>query len=156
MVKTVWDVLTDYVEGAFCAVASELITADFSPIKDVNSSKGYRFATIINFVGQFRGRILVSCDAATAAKITTNMNFGEAVESLEEQCLYLAEFTNMLGGKITTLLNNSFRGSELRLTPPAMFAGNNLEVQTPAMRSTAYYFEGSLGSVTLEIGVEGA
>lgn len=155
MNKNVWDVLTNYAEGAFCAVAAESMSADFHPCDLPQSGHERRFAVIIGFVGAFKGRVMVSADAPTTATVTEGMNFGEAVESLEEQCLYLAEFTNMFAGKIVTLLNNTFRGSDLRLTPPAMFSAVNLDVQTPTMRAAAYHFCGSSGCVAVDIGIEG-
>ena len=151
----VWEVLTEYVEGAFCAVSSELMTAGFRRCESPQWGTERRFAVIIGFVGAFKGRVMVSADAATTTAVTQSMNFGDPVDSLEEQCLYLAEFTNMLSGKIVTLLNNSFRGSDLRLTPPAMFSAVSLDVQTPTMRAASYSFAGSSGCLTVDIGIEG-
>ncbi|MDP3486847.1 MAG: chemotaxis protein CheX [Bacillota bacterium] len=151
----VWDVLTGYVDGAFCSVSVELMSTGFRRCDQHQWGPDRRFAVIIGFVGAFKGRVMVSADAPTTAAVTESMNFGEVVESLEEQCLYLAEFTNMFAGKIVTLLNNAFRGSDLRLTPPVMFSAVNLDVQTPTMRAAAYYFEGNSGCITMEIGIEG-
>lgn len=155
MSKSVWDVLTEYVDSAFCTVSEVSMGLDFQRGDLANSAHERKFAVIIGFVGAFKGRVMVSADAPTTATVTESMNFGEPVESLEEQCLYLAEFTNMFAGKIVTLLNNTFRGSDLRLTPPAMFSAVNLDVQTPTMRSAAYHFNGSPGCVTVDIGIEG-
>lgn len=155
MDRNVWDVLTDYLEGAFCAVAAETMSADFLRCDMPQGGHERRFAVIIGFVGAFKGRVMVTADAPTTAAVTESMNFGDAVESLEEQCLYLAEFTNMFAGKIVTLLNNTFRGSDLRLTPPAMFSAVNLDVQTPTMRAAAYHFCASSGCITVDIGIEG-
>ena len=155
MDKNVWDVLTEYVDGAFCAISAESMSADFQRCYLPQPSHERRFAVIIGFVGAFKGRVMVSADAPTTASVTESMNFGEVVESLEEQCLYLAEFANMFAGKVVTLLNNTFRGSDLRLTPPAMFSAVNLDVHTPTMRASAYHFSGSSGCITVDIGIEG-
>ena len=108
---------------------------------------------VIGVVGLNKGRILLMADEGTARKITEGMN-GEPLEQDLDLYLYLGEFANMFSGKAITMINNTYKNRDLRLTPPVIFSGNDLDVVTPSIRSTAITFHGQ-GKVRIDIGFEG-
>jgi len=154
--EEVLDMLIDFAQGALMAVAQELMTDNLTVVGgEQRLNHGRRYCIIVGLAGQYRGRVIIEVDATTAEQLTQSMNFGEPLASLLDQCLYLAEFTNMVAGKIVTLLNNSFRGIELRLSPPAIFSGHRMDVSTPNIRSKTLFFKGVHGEVKLDVGLEG-
>jgi CheY-specific phosphatase CheX len=80
---------------------------------------------------------------------------GEPVGDEMDLCFYLAEFTNMITGSGITVLNNKYKGSNLRLTPPAIFADENLDIATPQVQSSFRSYKTNYGPIFIEIGFEG-
>lgn len=119
--------------------------------QDISNEK--RIAVVIGVVGLNKGRILLIADEPTALKITEGMN-GEPLKDNLEKHLYLGEFTNIFSGKAITMINNTYKNRDLRLTPPVIFSGNDLDVTSPSIRSTAFTFSGQ-GKVHIDIGFEG-
>ena len=60
-----------------------------------------------------------------------------------------------VAGSGITLLNNTLKGSNLRVTPPAIFSGRNMEITTHKLQSSTEFFNTSFGSLRIEIGFEG-
>lgn len=138
---------------AFNKVLSQLtglnFTADAAPIPP----DSMKVTVIIGITGQFKGRFLLEVDGATARKITEGMNDGPLEQDLELY-LFLAEFTNMVSGNTITKINNAYKTSDLRLVPPAIFSGTELEITTPHIKSRELYFGGD-GRARINIGFEG-
>lgn len=112
-----------------------------------------KIAVVVGVVGRNRGRILLEVREKTALAITEGMNEGPLDEEMELYW-FLAEFANMFSGKAITSINNQFKGSDLRLTPPAIFAGEDLELTTPNVQSQSTVYVGD-GLARVNIGFEG-
>lgn len=144
---------TECVEQAFGKVLA-LLTALNLTQSEPNLSPGSKtISVIIGITGRNKGRILLEVDDATALKITEGMNDGP-LDSELELYLFLAEFANIFSGNAITRINNTYKGSELRLIPPAIFAGDNLEITTPHIDSSDLWFTGD-GNVRVNVGFEG-
>lgn len=149
-----FDFLRECLDDAFQKVASEMTGMTFTPAKEAPVSDERKFSLIIGVVGQDKGRILLELNEKLALKIFEEMN-GAPPEDDLELYLYLAEYANIISGNGITNINNMFKGSELRLTPPAVFAGNQLEITSPKVNSTGGAYLSEYGAVRLEIGIEG-
>lgn len=119
-----WEVMCEYADGAFRGLMAELLTHSYVRAEGQPGVDSPAFTVEVGLTGRHKGRIAVTADAAAARALTRDMNFGQELASHEEQSLYLAEFTNMLAGKIITGLNNVY-GTGFRLTPPGLVCGSD-------------------------------
>lgn len=140
-------------EEAFQHIISDVMEFEFSPVEPPDQG-GKRLSSIVGVVGMNKGRIHVEMSEKLAQKLFEVMN-GEPPGDEMDLCFYLAEFTNMVTGKGITTLNNTYKGSELRLTPPAIFAGDNLDITTPKVQSTSVFYKTQHGNGRIDIGFEG-
>jgi CheY-specific phosphatase CheX len=142
------------INDAFQKVASEMTGMNFVPAKEAPEIDEKKFSLIVGLVGQNKGRVLLELNEKLALKIFEEMNGASPDEDLDLY-LYLAEFANIVSGNGITSINNMYKGSELRLTPPAIFAGNKLEITSPKVNSLGSAYLSEYGAVRLEIGIEG-
>lgn len=114
-----------------------------------------KYNVIVGITGGNKGRILFKAGDSLVKKLTEAMNDGP-VASIADVNICLSEFANMFCGNAVTLINNKYRGTDMRLTPPAIFSGIDLQVITPTIHSIITYYMSEQGLVTLDIGFEGA
>lgn len=135
------------------------IIADFKQLQlirkyEPESSKEKKLSAIVRVVGPNKGRVLIEMSENLVKKLFEYAN-GEPEEDEMDLCFYLAEFTNIVTGNGVTLLNDTYKGSGFRLMPPAIFAGDNLEVSTPKEMSSSFVYHSDFGNMRIEIGFEG-
>ncbi|MGE5582511.1 MAG: chemotaxis protein CheX [Bacillota bacterium] len=133
---------------------SQTLGTEPTPDTQVKQSSEKKLSSIVGVVGLTKGRIHVEMTETLARKLYESAN-GEPAGDEMDLCFYLAEFTNMITGNGITKLNNTYKGSDLRLTPPAIFVDENLEITTPKEQSAARLFSTQFGQVRIEIGFEG-
>ncbi len=125
------------------------------PTDGKSTITGKKYTAIVGVVGFNKGRVHVEMNDALVSVIYESVN-GETVLDERDLCFYLAEFTNMVAGNGITVLNKLYKGINLRLTPPAIFTGDNLEISTPPKVMTADgFFDTPFGSIRIQIGFEG-
>ncbi len=113
------------------------------------------YTAIVGVVGFNIGRVHVKMNKSLINEIYQRVN-GEMALDERDLCFYLAEFTNMVAGNGITRLNKLYKGINLRLTPPAVFVGDNLEVSTsPKVLASEQFFYTPLGSIQIQVGFEG-
>ncbi len=144
-----------YLVEAFQKVALEMTGINYAPANDFPLTDEKKISLIVGLVGQNKGRVLLELNEGLALKIFEEMNGAPPDDDLELY-LYLAEFANMVSGNGITCINNTFKSIDLRLTPPAVFAGKQLEITSPKVSSAGGIYRSEYGSVRLEIGIEGA
>jgi CheY-specific phosphatase CheX len=144
----------DCFEDAFRKVILQISEVAVVSCQDVQVSSGKKLSSIVGVVGLNKGRIHVEMDEDLVHKLYEIAN-GEPAGDEMDLCFYLAEFTNMITGSGITVLNNTYKGSNLRLTPPAIFAGENIDITTPKVQSAARTYKTKYGPVLIEIGFEG-
>ncbi|MFP4662127.1 MAG: chemotaxis protein CheX [Halanaerobiales bacterium] len=138
-------------------ISAELLEAKFVEFK---SDKEELFAeqkkidVIVGMTGDYKGRLLLETSFLTAQIITQTMNYGP-LEEEGELYMYMGEFVNMLAGRAITYINNLNQDRIVRLTPPAIFAGEDLEITTPNIEYKNMYFKRNKIQVKLNIGFEG-
>jgi CheY-specific phosphatase CheX len=142
------------ISDAFKSVTAEVSGLNFKEIGKEVISEQKKFSVIIGIVGKNKGRILFEGDNTAIKMITENMNEGP-FSNIMDMYFCLAEFTNMFCGNAITSINNQNRGRDLRLTPPAIFAGTDMEISTPSIKSTTLFYKCDNGLAILDIGFEG-
>jgi len=152
----IYEFIEGYLSDMFASVNTDIFNCALTEsAHGLPETSDRRFVIIVGLAGQYKGRIIMETSSDTSDTILQRMNFGEPVSDLQEQNIFLGELGNMIGGKFITAINNSFRGFELRLTPPIVFSGENLSVITPEIESIVKYFSTDCGVVRIDIGIEG-
>lgn len=81
-------------------------------------------AVVVTFKGQYSGRMLISISGELLDNLSKVIVGGEVTDI--EKMFTLNEFGNMVAGNSITILNNQFRGINLRLSPPSSFLGEEI------------------------------
>lgn len=149
-----FEVFLSSIESAFNKVVKEMLDFDFQQMDGKADLDKNTVSVIIGMTGKNKGRILFEIGEKTAEAIAISIN-GEPLEDAREIYLYLAEFTNIFCGNAVTLINNRYKGTELRLTPPAVFAGEDVEITTPNIKSVSLFCTSQYGPALLDVGFEG-
>jgi len=144
----------NHISDAFKNVADEVSGLNFKEVGREIISEQKKISIVVGVVGKNKGRILLEGDNTTIKMITENMNEGP-FDNIMDMYFCLAEFTNMFCGNALTLINNKYRGSDLRLTPPAIFAGTDMEISTLGIKSSSSCYKCDHGLAILDIGFEG-
>jgi CheY-specific phosphatase CheX len=142
------------IENALRKLISDFKELQFIPESKLETSDKKKLSAIVRVIGPNKGRVHVEMSENLVKKLFEYAN-GEPEEDEMDLCFYLAEFTNMLTGNGITLYNDSYKGSDLRLTPPAIFAGDNLDISALKGLSSSIIHHTDFGSMRIEIGFEG-
>lgn len=142
-------------DASFQKVIQEMSGFQVSKCGHAKIPAGNKFSVIIGIIQSNRGRILFESEQGLVDRITEGMN-GEPVANITDKYLYLAEFANIFCGNAVSQINNRYKENELRLTPPALFAGTNMRIITPNIQSDSVFYTSDFGQAVLNIGFEGA
>jgi chemotaxis protein CheX len=142
------------IEEAFQKVAEEVAGLQFNRNDEPLDEHGKKYLVVVGLVGLNNGRIFFQMNEDLVRKITEGMN-GEPLENDIEIYPCLAEFTNMVSGNGIISINNSYIGNDLRLTPPAVFIGDNLEVNALKTDSIIRKYSSEKSEIKIEVGFEG-
>lgn len=102
-----------------------------------------------------KGRILIDMPKETAIKIAETIYEEKYDDITSEVFESISEIANMISGGGITTINNKNRGMNLRLSYPSIFAGKNLEIDSPKLKSVGVKFKLSMGELSLNIAFEG-
>lgn len=154
MEREKYNSLINFIGDALKEISEEMVGFRINRSESVETLENETVCVVIGMVGKHRGRIILRTGIRTAQIMAEKIN-GEKLKDLAELYLCISEFTNVLCGNAVTYLNNRYRGTELRLTPPAVFEGQGVEITTPNIESSIIYFTSQNGSVTVDVGIEG-
>ena len=99
------------------------------------------------------GRILLTTTYEAAKNIARFMNFGDPIENRDEIFMYFAEFANMYCGRSATYMNDKFGARTVWISPPAIFAAEDLEIISPNLVTQKAYYKADFGSFIIDIGI---
>ena len=120
---------------------------------EILEPKSKRLSAVVGIVGLYKGRVLIEIQESQVRKLY-ECAYGETIEDEMELCFYLAEFTNMIAGHGITMLNNVYKGHNLSLTPPALFADKEMDILSSQMFSSSKVYETKYGPIRLEVSLE--
>jgi CheY-specific phosphatase CheX len=143
------------ISDSFKSISKEVAGVKFEDSEKVQMKRDRTYAIIIGIVGKKeKGRIFLETGDSLVKAIAGKMD-ADVLGNTIDTFLCLAEFANMYCGSAVTEINNKYRGSDLRLTPPAVFSGAAMSIATPKLNSIVCYFKSVNGMVSLDIGFEG-
>lgn len=120
---------------------------------DAFTSRG--FSVIVGFTGGWKGRFFLDMAGETAIQLASTLT-GEEYSSMadEEVLLSGAELGNIISGNAITDINNTYPGLNLRLTPPSVFAGDDLSMFNVRLNSSSVLIDTSAGPIKINVAVE--
>lgn len=141
-------------EDALKKTLAQITDVMIEGCKENHVDSGKKLSSVVGVVGLHKGRIHVTMAEKLIQTLYECAN-GESVSDEMDLCFYLAELTNMITGNSVTQLNNAYKGTNLRLTPPAIFADEHIDIATPQVQSSTRMFDSNYGPIRIEIGFEG-
>jgi CheY-specific phosphatase CheX len=143
-----------YIGEAFLKLVKNIPGLSFTNSNQPIYLNGKKFLAIVGVAGMNKGRILVEINEKLAQTMFEIVNESQPDDE-DELYFYLAEFANVIGGNGLTSINNTYKGIELRLTPPVVFAGENLEFNTARTQAASMFYHAEHGAIRIEVGFEG-
>jgi CheY-specific phosphatase CheX len=132
----------------------DCILGETIPQQGILESKG--LAAILSITGKMQGRVILDTSREVACWLCARMN-GEEYGPEDDFVLFsLAEFLNIISGNATTELNNRHRDLNLRVTPPSVFVGRRLNINSPKVKAGIIRMETDAGDICLSVGFEGS
>jgi len=111
-------------------------------------------AIIIGISGKQRGRMILDASQDTAVKFTQRV-FGNTEVDEDDVLNSMAEFANIVCGHSASVINNIYRGTEFRLTPPSILSGKKISIVNPKLNSFIVAAETEIGVIKMSIGFAG-
>ncbi len=154
MKKEKLDYFCNCIEDGFLKIAFKTTGLELMRCDSMEPVGDKYYLMVIGVVGINTGQIMVEMNEGLVNRIIESMNGGLA-ENDEEMFFSLAEFINMVGGNGINSINNAFSFFDLRLTPPIIFAGKNLENTIMKTKSVSRFYKAEYEQAKIEIGFEG-
>ncbi len=151
------DLVIKAICDGFLSISKDLGEREFSPQVDDQAMGQEKIAVILSMISgdeSMKGRFLFEGDTSQIKDLTEGMN-GEPLSDRAEIFFSVGEFANMVCGKAVTVVNNAYKGTNFRLTPPAIFSGTNMDITTPSIHSVELKYRGPVGLVRIDVGFEG-
>jgi len=112
-------------------------------------------STLVGFTGGWKGLFFLDMSQDTAMKLAGILT-GEVYQSVadEEVLLSCAELGNIISGNAITAVNNEQPGLNIRLTPPSVFAGDDMSIFNVRLSSWSVLMQTEAGAIKINVAVE--
>ncbi|WP_407397488.1 chemotaxis protein CheX [Treponema sp.] len=117
-VETSYRVLKEVLEGAEVKRGDLYLKSTAMPVMGV--------AALVGLAGDVEGRVLFDMSFETALNIASKMNYETMTKFDDMAKATISELANIITGQAVTKLHEL--GFKFDLTPPALFAGENMEI----------------------------
>ena len=117
-VETSYRVLKEVLEGADVKRGDLYLKSTAMPVMGV--------AALVGLAGDVEGRVVFDMTFETALNIASKMNMETMTEFDDMAKATISELANIITGQAVTKLHEL--GFKFDLTPPALFAGENMEI----------------------------
>jgi two-component system, response regulator PdtaR len=128
---------------------------DFEPIMHGPRLPASGVVALVGITGKFSGRMSFDLSPSTAKDFATRL-LKQEPESTEQIYDVIAEFANIVAGNASSRLNKEFRGACLRVSPPAIFSGNQFSIASPHVDVYAWDITTPYGKIRLSVGFKKA
>lgn len=110
---------------------------------------------MVGFCGGWRGWFFLDMSQGTALKLTEIL-IGEQYDTVAEEEVLLsgAEVGNIISGNAITSINNNQPGLNIRLTPPSVFAGEEMSLYNVRLSSHSVLMQTEAGSIKINVVAE--
>jgi chemotaxis protein CheX len=123
--------------------------------KEAESFLSQGFTVIVGFTGGWRGWFFLDMSQTAAIQLASSMT-GEEYDSVQNEDVLLAgaELGNIISGNAITEVNNIHPGLNIRLTPPSVFAGDNVSMFNLKLNSWSVVVQSTAGTIKINVVVE--
>jgi len=139
-------------------VFKEMLDLKVSSGQVENEGEGFLsqgFTVMVGFCGGWRGWFFLDMSQATALKLTEIL-IGEQYQTVAEEEVLLsgAEVGNIISGNAITNINNSQPGLNIRLTPPSVFAGEDMSLFNVRLSAHSVIMQTEAGTIKINVVAE--
>ncbi len=139
-------------------VFKEMLDLSVSSGQVENEGEGFisqGFTVMVGFCGGWRGWFFLDMSQATALKLTEIL-IGEQYATVAEEEVLLsgAEIGNIISGNAITGVNNSQPGLNIRLTPPSVFAGEEMSLYNVRLNAHSVIMQTEAGVIKINVVAE--
>ncbi|MCL2188866.1 MAG: response regulator [Defluviitaleaceae bacterium] len=110
---------------------------------------------MINVIGKFSGRMMISLSKACATGLAV-ATLKRELQSDMELSNFMMELANVVSGNAISVLNTIIskrnRSYGLRLSPPSVFEGKDVQVFPPEYKTQTIVAESTFGKILLNVG----
>ncbi|MDK2808618.1 MAG: hypothetical protein PWP24_1355 [Clostridiales bacterium] len=106
---------------------------------------------IIGIIGKFSGRMLLDLSKETATNMATTILRREPKDN-NEVIAGLGEFANIISGNACSILNRKDKALGLRVAPPSILHGENVQISAPDFKTMTAVSETNFGDILLNVG----
>ncbi|MCD6238416.1 MAG: chemotaxis protein CheX [Thermotogae bacterium] len=132
MEKDIERVVADFTSATVDVYRELTSLKSISVVKEAEKNEGNIItvdgcAVILGFDGGFDGRFLLNLPFSEALRLH-EVIVGESVNGINDEVLFtVSEVGNMIAGNAVTRINDEFKGANIRLSPPSIFAGKDMK-----------------------------
>ena len=114
------------------------------------------FTVMVGLIGGWQGWFFLDMSQATAIKLAETIT-GENYFSVENEDVLLAgaEIANIISGNAITIINNVHSGLNIRLTPPSVFAGENMSMFNVRLNTCSVLLQTDAGNIKINVVMKG-
>jgi len=131
------------------AISGRIVAGELSLSSVALASRGV--TAIVGVTGEGEGRVIFDMDTDTALRIASAMNgeqFGELGQLAKDT---LSELAGMMTGNAISVLNDG--GHCLKVSPPTLFAGQNVSISGRALEALVVPLETPFGEVAVNVAI---
>lgn len=139
-------------------VFKEMLDLNISNGQVENEGEGFQsqgLTVMVGFCGGWRGWFFLDMSQETALKLTEIL-IGERYDTVAEENVLLsgAEVGNIISGNAITSINNNQPGLNIRLTPPSVFAGDQMSLFNVRLSARSVIMQTQAGTVKINVVAE--
>ena len=153
MDQNMFDIYFNCFEEALKKLLQQTSEIEATAVSDSTHPEDKIFSAVVRIIGPNKGLVHIEMGEGLAKKLYEDANDEPAITELD-LCFYLAEFANMVTGSGVTKLNNMYKGSNLRLAPPAIFTSSDIDISIPKAFAASKSYSTKLGVIRVESGFE--
>lgn len=128
-------------------------TPEISETTDEKHNKTQGVIILVGVTGSLKGRFIIDIDSDTAWHISELIMRGD-VDANDRELIEsaIAEFGNIVAGRTSSILNEL--GQSVRLTPPTVVCGNDVEILDKSTNVLSAKITTSIGELLLTLTFE--
>lgn len=108
-------------------------------------------SVLVGVAGKFSGRMLIDLSRETANNIALSVFRKESISN-SEMTAAVGEFANIIAGNACSVLNRKNKALGLRVAPPSILTGENVQISAPNVNTKTAIGESNFGTMLLNVG----
>lgn len=149
--ETYFSAFKDALQGNLQRFMKTKVAFEDEVIADKRNRSSEGISIAIGIIGRHSGRMIIDMPQDMAENITLVV-LGRKSEDMEQILAAVSEFTNIVAGNASSMLNRINRALGLRVSPPTMFHGKDLTISVTEMESCSVVAKTDIGDIFMNVG----